>query len=337
MAAPIEIIVPSHTQSPEDFYFLEDYLGEFKRRYREEVAFQSVPWADYHTTINQIAFKRSGPVIGEVGSTWVLSLKAMDALRPFTGQELDRILGDMTLLSPKAIELEPDENRLFWHIPHTTDVRFIIYWRDMLEDAGVEDEENAFSSSAAIFETCEKLVRSGISTPWAVLTEPHNLTLHFIASWIWGSGSELLDSQRNVVGFAEPLAISAIRDYYALATYMPLSDKHISEYDALELFRNRQVAATITGPWARDMLISEFNLPPEEFTRIGVAMPPGPPMVGGTNLVVFKHIPARYERAALHLLKTFSSIDVQRATYEETQRLPVTFAAVKSPQYLHDA
>ncbi|MFN2153012.1 MAG: hypothetical protein ACK2T5_15510, partial [Anaerolineales bacterium] len=77
----------------------------------------------------------------------------------------------------------------------------------------------------------------------------------------------------------QPEALEALRAYFSLYRYMPKDSIY---------FTQRNVAAIFAGPWMLSTF-SRLGFSDEEFSRIGVAVPPGPPFVGGTVLSIWQH------------------------------------------------
>jgi multiple sugar transport system substrate-binding protein len=76
------------------------------------------------------------------------------------------------------------------------------------------------------------------------------------------------------------------------------------------------------------------NAPPELRSKLGIAMPPGPPYVGGSSLIIWKH--TRHESAALDLVRYLTSIDAQVAYCQKIGYLPVRNDALTRPPYSTD-
>jgi len=65
-----------------------------------------------------------------------------------------------------------------------------------------------------------------------------------------------------------------------------------------------------------------------------VALPPGPPYVGGSNLVIRKH--TRQRDAAVRLIRSLISPDVQASFCQHDGLLPTRLEALKRPPYSTD-
>jgi multiple sugar transport system substrate-binding protein len=100
----------------------------------------------------------------------------------------------------------------------------------------------------------------------------------------------------------EPEALEAMRAYFSLYHYVP---------EGALGFAQRNVAAIMAGPWMLQAFANQ-GIPDEDLKRIGIAVPPGPPFVGGTVLSIWQH--ASYNRRvddALKFVEFMSQSEVQ--------------------------
>jgi multiple sugar transport system substrate-binding protein len=255
----------------------------------------------------------------------------MDALRPFSRREVASMGGADAFLPAAWQTALVSRDRNVWAIPWYADTRVIYYWRDLLDRAGV-DEETAFLTPEHVEETLARLRASG-ATPWAVPTHSQFLTLHNVASWVWGAGEELVSDDGKRVLFNQPGARSSIRAYFALHRYLPPSTRKLSNPDAFHLFVSRQVAATI-GPSGWLPTIRESISARGEQLPLAVALPPGPSYVGGSNLVVWKH--TIHAQRAVELVRFLTQEDTQRDLCAGTGLLPVHRHTLSLPLYSTD-
>ncbi len=73
---------------------------------------------------------------------------------------------------------------------------------------------------------------------------------------------------------------------------------------------------------------------PKAIDQLGVALPPGPPYVGGSNLVIWKHTQQR--DAALRLIRSLISPDAQANFCQHIGLLPTRLEALQRPPYSTD-
>jgi ABC-type glycerol-3-phosphate transport system substrate-binding protein len=257
------------------------------------------PWHQVRSIVKDSLFKKTGAEIAQVGTTWVSGLVGMHALRPFAAPEIARIQheGNFMPIAWKAASLE-DHDRL-WMIPWTIDTRVMYYWGDMFDVAKV-DAQTAFKDIPSFESALEKLQAHGIQTPWASTTDLEMNTVHHIGMWLWAYGGNFLSPDGKKVLFIEPEAMQAIHAYFGLNRFMPQTENLLSEGQILDLFFNRQVACILTGPWFINHVLD--NPQAYGFSRLQASLPPAPPFIGGSSLVVMGHLPAHYEQSAIDLL-----------------------------------
>jgi ABC-type glycerol-3-phosphate transport system substrate-binding protein len=164
--------------------FLPDLLEQF----HSPCSVTEMPWANAWEDLSQIASYRSGPDVSEIGTTWLDSLVDADAVRPFSSQEVDTLGGGSAFVPALWQTTSPHAtlNRRVWAIPWLADVRLIFYWRDMLEQAGI-DKVTAFQTPERVEETMDRLQASDVETPWGMWTDISYISLHNVhldmASW----------------------------------------------------------------------------------------------------------------------------------------------------------
>jgi multiple sugar transport system substrate-binding protein len=206
-----------------------------------------------------------------------------------------------------------------WAIPWTADPRVLFYWQDMLDSAGIE-ETTAFQSPIQMELTLERLQSSGIATPWVLPTAFPLAAVQTAASWIWGAGGEIARQDGKRTLFCEAPALEGLQRYYSLYRFMPLIGQLISDLQALELFINRQAAVTMGSLYLGTQILAQAH--PEHLSMLGTALPPGPALVGGSNLVVWAHTQSQPEAAALIVFLTspaLMSFHCQRTGYLPTR------------------
>jgi maltose-binding protein MalE len=81
--------------------------------------------------------------------------------------------------------------------------------------------------------------------------------------------------------------------------FMPTVDQPMNGDKVVSLFRQRQVAAILGGPWILTNLRGQADLA-GLLPQLGIALPPGPSFVGGINLAVWQH--TRYEQEFIELI-----------------------------------
>lgn len=297
---------------------LDDAIADWASK--QSVEPRQFYWPDLWNALRDTVFNRRGINVAEIGSTWLPSLVGMNALRPFQPADVNQFGGQNTF-SPalwKNAQVEGDQR--VWAIPWAFDARVIYYWADMLEAVGL-DGTTAFQTPEQMPVTLDAL-RQQAETPWAVVTTHDTMTAQNIATWIWQAGGDFMTPDGRKTRFAEPVALKAVEQYYDLYAYMPqMSDAYETALIA-DRFAERKIAAVMSGPWFAEtirMRLSDLRM----MDQVHAALPPGPPYLGGSSLVVFAHTPASQERTALRLIKWLVSRETQDQFYDAFAMLPV--------------
>lgn len=325
----IELSIMIHT--PQTVEIMRGLLDEFERQSGIHVNLTTLQWNSAHADLNRTALYHHGPDVSEIGSTWVSDLIAMNALRPFSMQEIYSFgrPEEFAAESWKTGHLINDDTQ--WAIPWLAETYVIHYRWDLLQRAGV-DESTAFQSHAALAETVRCLQAAGIETP---IEFPVNLdrfgNLHVLASWVWTSGGDFCSPDGKSVRFTEPEAMNAIRAYFDLFRLLsPASRKMVSERQS-GLFQQGKAAISFgTLVFGR-----EREQAPQIVRENWCAVPlPGAHFIGGSNLVVWKH--AHSDRAALDLVRFLTSQAVQARCALPQAALPPRLSALATPHIAQD-
>lgn len=116
----------------------------------------SEPWREIATMMLQAI----GPGVSEIGSTWVKSLAATNALCPIPHGMMESLGGKASFIY--TTDQNADETG--YSIPFLVETRVIYYRKDVLVKAGIE-ESTAFSTSQKFLETIQTLRENGIEYP----------------------------------------------------------------------------------------------------------------------------------------------------------------------------
>lgn len=258
---------------PEAITRVVDLFNRFQVKSGVEIDPIFVDWGVVWRKLVDIGIHRRGADVVEVGTTWLESLVGMNALRPFAPAEIERFGGRSSYIPATWSGVSFGEDNRAWGIPLRGDVRVIWYWKDMLEEAGV-DPITAFESISNTQQTLEKL-KSVIDTPWGVTTSAADPgSIQALASWLWALGGDFVTPNCDKVLLMEPEALEAMRAYFGLYRYLPKGTIG---------FVRRNVAALVGGPWQLQ------EIPERDWGRLGIAMLPGPPFIGGMVLSIWQH------------------------------------------------
>jgi multiple sugar transport system substrate-binding protein len=305
---------------------LQNLLNEFEGATRIHVNLRVLDWSDAWTELIKVALYKQGPDVSEIGSSWLGDFARMLALYNFSSVDVRSFGGSESFLPANwssASQLEANES---WGIPWVADTRVIIYRRDILHQAGI-DEQAAFQSHASLVETLEKLQLSGISQSWTVPTHRSRMTLHNIASWVWGAGGSFLSPDGKRTNFASPASLQGLTEYFSLSRFMDTLNKDLNDTQSDALYATGKAAVTISGTW----LLTDQTSDPHVLANTGFASPPGVPFVGGSHLVLWRHTP--HLSSALELIRYLSQPDIQTAYCKAIGLLPTRLDALASPAY----
>ena len=281
---------------------------------------QNMAWGDAWGKLARIALYRSGPDVSEVGTTWLDALVSAGAVRPFTAHEVETLGGvDAFLPAFWQAVSPPPWQRQVWAIP----------WRDMLEQAGV-DEEGAFQTTERVEETMSSLRDSGIPIPWGIWGLELFMGLQNAASWIWAKGGDFVSADGHQVLLDRPETCEGLQAYLRLSRYMPPEVKRVEGLNAFDLFARRRVAVVMgASGWLPAFYGQSTNS--DVGARLGVAKPPGPAFVGGGALVIWQH--ARHMDRAMSLLRLLVDRPVQVDCFLDQGALPVRLDVLSEPAF----
>jgi multiple sugar transport system substrate-binding protein len=289
------IEIESSVMGPPDVgEILSPWVNEFEQLTRIRVHLIPVDWN--WNTIFKYGVYGHGPDLSEVGSSWVTSLAAMDALRPITVGEIRFLGGAESFLAGSWKSCLTADDFNIWGLPWTSQVLVLYYRKDLLEQFGIarteEERRTAFATHAALFDTLSRLQAGGMSHPLALwLTEEWN-TIHSAAPWVWGAGGEFITPDGSQVIFNQPSAMAGLRDYFGLRSFMRPS------CTAEDNSRNQIYQGTPAVAIECQVPYIYFrDHQPEELSKWGISPVPGVPYIGGSNLVIWKH--SRQPDAAL--------------------------------------
>jgi ABC-type glycerol-3-phosphate transport system substrate-binding protein len=177
----------------------------------------------------------------------------------------------------------------------------------------------------------ERLRASDVETPWGVWTDISYVTLHNASTWIWQAGGDFLSADGRRILLNRPEALNGLLAYLGLHRYVSPDFKYVLGGGAhgYELFTSRRVAVAM-GPngWFGGI---EQSHGAEVLDRLGVAAPPGPAFIGGSNLVVWQH--THHTRDAYALVRFLASKQGQLEHCRLTGFLPTRLDVFSEPPY----
>jgi multiple sugar transport system substrate-binding protein len=298
---------------------LQGLLDQFESQFGIRVRLEIIQtWILGWSRLVENALYRSGPDISEVGNTWIGDLARMDALQPYTQEEIIEVTKDVRIFNNLWKNRIRDEHgkAVIFSIPWTGDTRAVFFRKDLCRQAGIQ-ETGAFVDTHHFEITLSQLIGGEEFVPLALTSQRSSLTIHNIASWIWDAGGDFLNPDGTVLTFDQPKALEGSKAYFRLGKYLGSTGRNLGEDESNQMFRSGRSAVTLSGYWMLDTL----ELAPVVQNNLGVTSMPGVPFVGGQDLVVWKH--SRHKAAAMKLIQYLHSEEAARVLYP-SYGLPVS-------------
>jgi len=289
-----------------------------------------IDWSDMWMRLLSIADDKTGPMMSEVGSTWVASFDEKQALSMFSDDDIDAIGGKDTFLGWEVGSPIQNSNPVM--IPWMADSQVMYYWKDMFDDAGV-DPQTAFNTISNFEDALSRLSKHSIKYPWATGTTHFPANLHQLASWIWGVGGELLDESGRSIRFLEDEAILATSKYFGLHRYIP-EYRTTSPIEMARHFAQRDAAVTMGGIKIYNQI--KNHLSEDDLKHVGVSLPPGIPFVGCESLVIWSHTPSDCRPDILQFINQLMLPDLQRQMADLLDLIPTRIDVLNQPPYSTD-
>lgn len=303
--------------APEDH--IRPILNQFEDAKNISINLITIDWVNYRSRLVDIAVHNRGADISAITVPSTSDMIGMNALRPYTQAEIAELGGPASFLKGSWHSVIGGDEKQAWAIPWIVDSRYIFYWPELLQQAGI-DEATAFTSSQQIAATFHKLRDSGLAMPFAAPVEAYQI-LHAVCSYIWEAGEDVTTPDGTEVTFHHPAAMEAIRAYFDLTRQLPAAAFGIEGQQA---FFRKEAAFTISGAWF-------LLLYPE--ARVSCVGVPGGSYLGGTNLAIWKHTP--YPREAFELVKWLSRPEIQCQLALEQGFLPSRMSVLTNPDMLN--
>jgi multiple sugar transport system substrate-binding protein len=297
----------------------DDYalnFNEFKAKNHYFVQHKYFPWDSALSELINVALRSQGPDVSQIGCTWLGSLTGMVALRMFRDAEIQQFGGmDAFLASAwESSSLLGVED--CYAIPWLTDVRLLVYRRDILEKVGV-DETTAFVNTEAFEDTLAKLQSSGIQMPLAMSTTDD--VLFSLVSWVWGAGGTIRTQDHRHLTLTDGNTIMGIKRYYQLHRYFVPEAQNLNLEQSANLFLQGKAAITFAS-YANLQNLLKKNASAINIDSVALAPVPGVPIIGGSNLVIWLH--SFQEDAAVKLIQHLVSPETQKSIFLNTGELP---------------
>jgi multiple sugar transport system substrate-binding protein len=328
--ADIELSVMARVVDP--VAGIQKWLDLFSVEHQVQVKVTVFEWDLAWSEILKSALHRRGPDVSEIGSTWISSLIGMNALRPFSTDEL-AVLGKPSDYTPSIWNSGKlvGEKRI-WAYPWLAYTRVIYYRRDLLKKAGV-NEDTAFLSNENLIQTLKKISQNINCIPMGIPSRLTNDTLHNLASWVWNSGGDFISQNGQKILFHHKNALEGMKSYFELSKFCPADVPHPAEPEIDFLGGKTAILLSGTNLWPYEMQ----HFPPQfacDPKNIAAAVIPGVPFIGASHLVIWKH--SRHEQQALNLVKYLSELRIQQGYSPDSGLLPVLIDVLEKPPYSVD-
>ena len=324
MAKEIEfsVMMPADAQAQ----FLQKVVADFRLKHRTNISLVPLNWAEGREKLLQIALYRHGADLSDVGSTWVSDFIGMNGLRPFSPRE-QALLGGEGAFIPSVWKVgRPLNVEGLWAIPWGVSPTVIVYRKDKLAQAGV-DEKTAFSSFGQMENTLQRLKEKG-SYFQLPLEAGSYTSLHMAASWLWGHGGDLVspDGKRAIFDSAE--AQKAVVAYFNLRRFFAPDWRQAPEAPYPQDFRQGKTAICLGGSWAA---APRADVLPEVSANLRVAPLPGSAFVGSQHFVVWNH--TRQPEAAIELVRYLTSKEALSELVRTVYLLPARLDLLEGELY----
>jgi len=324
--AEIEISINNSSDNPEkDFRVV---LGKFEEQRGAKISCIVFDWSQAWSELMKIVLYKHGPVMSQVGSTWMGSLEATQGIRRFNSAEISQ-LGGAGVFHPVAwksgISSEAGGNIA---IPWFLDTYVLYYRKDLFNKAGI-DESSAFENLEALAETVEKLAAPGESIPFAIPTRvASRANLHNLASWIWNYGGDFISEDGKQLLLSDPKTRQGLKAYFSLYQLMPVAAQNLTDVDCSSAFLGGNAAITLRNA---GLLFTAQRSPAFAgyLDQLGVAIMPGDSFLGGSGFVLWNHIHPAEERLAVDLLRELTSLEAQYAFFKQAGILPARLEVFK--------
>ncbi|MBN1666991.1 MAG: extracellular solute-binding protein [Anaerolineales bacterium] len=316
----LEITLMSASANP-----TADMLALVQDFHPAQVNIHTTQWNSARSELVNFALLKNTPDISEVGSTWISGFSSMQALRPFSDQEVRR-LGSPDAYVPQAWESGILADRGLYGIPWTLDVRNIYYRRDLFAQAGI-DEATAFQDLDTLRESWRRLQAAGVEIPWVLTTSNTLSTLHYLASWVWGNGGHFISEDGKKPRFNEPEAKEGIYQYFLTQLPFMTEESHdLGDTESANLFAQGKAASIYSGYWLFDMIQNNPDLPSEVIQNVGIAKFPLPAFIGGSHLVLWRD--SHHSGDAIALVEHLTSRAIQATLPGRFSQIPARLDAL---------
>ncbi len=317
----------------QDISILRSLLDEFQNSSSvlTRVDVNPIPWEAYRQELtSMIIHNRTGDV-SQAGAPVASDMMAMNALRPFSQEELMELGGELAFAPVAWQSVRQISDEQVWSLPWMADPRVFLYWRDLFENAKA-DEQVAFLNPGNFKEALRRLQISGVSKPWGINTRHKHSAIHTLASWVWACNGDFISTDGKKASFLDAEAVEGLKAYFGTIQFMS-KESQMTDYQSInQAFADHQTAVILGNGETISFILNK--IPAEMRSRMGVALPFGVPLVGGSNLVVWAG--SQNEHASVGLVQYLVGKKAQSIYPKSLDYLPVRSEVLNAPPYTTD-
>ena len=286
------------------------FFDAFTTRHQVKVKTLHMDWSDSWNQLVRFGLNSHGPDVSEIGTTWLGGLHSMDVLRPLTTGET-ALLGGESLFPPaiwQACQAHQTPNNPMLAIPWTLDLRVVLYRRDWLQKAGV-DEATAFADSDQFSETLRRLKAAGHPAPLGLTTSQTNtIIIHDMACWVWSAGGDLRSEDGRHMMLMTPKSRAGLEAYFGLNEFIAPEMQALAEPQVFTAFSEGKTAVAILEERAYlEVTKKGSSVAADVADNVGLAMLMQVPYIGGSALVIWRY--SSDYQDALKLIQYLTSVE----------------------------
>jgi multiple sugar transport system substrate-binding protein len=267
-----------------------DFFDAFTTRHKIKVKPLHIDWPDSWNRLVQFGLSSQGPDISEIGTTWLGSFNTMDSLRLLTPKETAFFGGEQHFPPALWQACQSYQSNLMLAIPWTLDLRVVLYRRDWLKKAGV-DESTAFADSNQFCETLRRIKAAGHPAPLGLTTsQTHIRLIHDMACWVWDAGGEIRSKDGRRMMLLDSKSRVGMEAYFNMQEFMSPEMRALSEPEVFNTFFDGKTAVAILPERNYlEVALNGSNVSTEAADNVGLAMLMQAPYIGGSALAVWRH------------------------------------------------
>ncbi len=302
---------------------IQKFLDQFQAEQHIRVRLRVLDWDTAWGELMRAALHNYGPDLAEIGTTWLGDLVTMNALYSFSDRDINQVGPAWSFLHSAWQSTRLAGEKEVWAIPWVTEGRLLFYRRAWMERAGL-DPQVAFRTVEDFERALAALQACGTPVPFIIPTKLTRAVLHNAASWVWAAEGDFISPDGKHVVFNSERARAGLRAYFSLGRYLAPSVRLLDSIETDARFlRDPDAAITLAGPWGL--------MNPEMQSRVEVSLPPVPPFVGGSHLVIWKH--SKKVEQALKLIQFLTTTRLQVEYSVQIGHLPAQMSALATAPF----